>query len=178
MSETTPPENTGKISRRKLLKRWSAGITAVAGVSCAVDGFFIEPHGYTTPRHTFPIPGLSPAWDGTTIAHITDLHIGPLSNTDDARKIVDLTNALKPDIVVLTGDYVSNANAITIALAEVLGNLRPRIGSFAVLGNHDYWADETAMRRTFDAAGIPVLVMNTRSSNGTDTPSAWPGWTT
>ncbi|MBS3821670.1 MAG: metallophosphoesterase, partial [Phycisphaerae bacterium] len=76
---------------------------------------------------------------------------------DDARGAVDAANAARPDLVVLLGDYVSRADAITRALVEVLRSLRAPLGVYAVLGNHDYWTDAPAMIRIFDDAGVRML---------------------
>ncbi len=162
-SNTTPPSPDGpdepdkKIPRRRLLK-WTAGITAATGAACAADGFFIEPHAYSVTHHSVPVSGLPAALDGLRIVQITDIHLGSLSSTDEARRIVDMTNELEPEIVVLTGDYASRADSITSALIEILRDLRPKIGAAAVLGNHDYWTNAGAMTEAFTKAGIPMLI--------------------
>ena len=144
-----------KFSRRKFLKY--TGLVAVAAATGAiVDALAIEPHWFQTTRPVIPVNHLSPAWDGVRIAQITDIHVGRLSSLDDARRIVEMTNDLHPDIVVLTGDYVSRADAITHALVEVFRDLRTK-RKFAVLGNHDYWSNAKAVIASLETAGIPML---------------------
>lgn len=152
----------GKLSRRRFLKWLGLGAgAAVAGT--AVDALLIEPGWVKVTRPTIRLPRLPAAWDGVRIAQLTDIHVGRLVSLDDAREAVDLANGLGADLIVLTGDYVSRADAITLALVEVLRNLRAPEGVFAVLGNHDYWTDRANMVRTIEQAGIEVLVNEHRS---------------
>ncbi len=149
------PAKPKKLTRRRFLQ-WTGLAAGTALAGCAVDALALEPHGYVVTRRSIPIRGGGDAWDGVRIAQITDLHIGKLSSLDDARDIVDRTNDLRPDIVVLTGDFVSRADAISRALVEVLRDLRAE-RKFAVLGNHDYWADARTMIASLASAGIPLL---------------------
>jgi predicted MPP superfamily phosphohydrolase len=84
--------------------------------------------------------------------------------------IVERTNALKPDIIVLLGDYVAGVHQVTRFIpssewAKVLAGLKAPLGVHAVMGNHDYWVDRavqqaghgpTVAHRALEAAGIPV----------------------
>jgi predicted MPP superfamily phosphohydrolase len=144
-----------KFTRRKFLKY--AALAGGAAVTVgAVDALAVEPHGFKVTHHTFAPPGLGAGWDGATIAQISDVHVGRWSDFDDARRIVEMTNDLNPDIVALTGDYVSRASAITSALVEVFRDLRAK-EKYAVLGNHDYWTDAPRVAASLESAGIPLL---------------------
>lgn len=160
-SATTPPptgsKGDEKVSRRRFLKWLGVGAgAAVAGT--AADALLIEPGWVKVTRPTIALPTLPPEWDGVKIAQLSDIHVGRLVSLDDARDAVDLANGLGADLIALTGDYVSRADAITRALVEVLRNLRAPEGVFAVLGNHDYWTNREKMIRTIEQAGIEVLV--------------------
>ena len=145
-----------KMTRRKFLKWLTAGgIVGVGGV--AVDAFVIEPHGFKVTKHAISLSRLPSEWDGLTIAHVTDIHLGKLSDLDDAREIVDMTNRLGADLIVLTGDFVSRADSISLPLVEVLRDLHAPMGKFAVLGNHDHWTDSAKIIAMFEAAGINFL---------------------
>jgi uncharacterized protein len=145
-----------KMTRRKFLKWLTAGgVVGLGGI--ALDAFVIEPHGFKITKHTITLPRLPQEWDGLTIAHVTDLHIGKLSDLDNAREIVNMTNQLHPDLIVLTGDFVSRADSISPALSEVLRDLHAPMGKFAVLGNHEYWTDSPKIIATFEAVGIKFL---------------------
>jgi uncharacterized protein len=152
-----PTPSPRGVTRRRFLKWLGVGAgAAVAGV--AADALLIEPGWVKLTRPTISLPTLPPAWDGVRIAQLSDIHVGRLVSLEDARDAVDLANSLEPDVIVLTGDYVSRADAITRALVEVFRNLRAPEGVFAVLGNHDYWIHRDQMIRTIEQAGIDMLV--------------------
>jgi len=97
-------------------------------------------------------------WRGTTalrLALLTDLHAEP-NAIGRIRRIVKKTNALRPDVVLLGGDFIEGLDADSRKLAALapLRRLRAPLGTFAVLGNHD--ADDT-VRRTVERTGIRVL---------------------
>jgi predicted MPP superfamily phosphohydrolase len=109
-------------------------------------------------RVTLPIPGLPPAFEGYVIAQLTDIHLLPYTRPEFVREVVATANALQPDLVTLTGDYVwHNAEAMD-ELAPILAGLNARDGVFAVLGNHDYWLDVRAVRAGFAQARLPLLM--------------------
>jgi uncharacterized protein len=94
---------------------------------------------------------------------ISDIHVaGPDMSPARLARIVTQMNELRPDIVLIAGDMVSDKKLSTHkypaseAIAP-LGALRARIGTFAVLGNHDHWRDASGVRTALDRAGIRVL---------------------
>ncbi len=145
-----------KITRRRFLKL-AACIAAAAVVGIIVDAVVVEPKWIKVTNPVVRIADLPPAWEGVRIAQLTDIHVGRLIDLDYVRKIVEKTNAAKPDVIVLTGDYVSRTDAIDDNLAEVLGRLQAPFGKFAVLGNHDHWTDPAAVRSVLAKAGIVDL---------------------
>lgn len=94
---------------------------------------------------------------------ISDTHVaGPDMPPERLARIVQRINALKPDIVLMAGDFVSDKRVATrlYPFAESvrpLAALRPRLGSIAVLGNHDFWLDEDDARTSLRSAGVRVL---------------------
>jgi predicted MPP superfamily phosphohydrolase len=105
-----------------------------------------------------------PGWNAglLTVAFVTDTHSGaPWNGLARLREIVEQTNALGADIIVLGGDYVyhgvGNRRPTNAELAQVLGELRAPQGVFAVLGNHDYWDDPGTIEQDFTSQGIQVL---------------------
>ena len=94
---------------------------------------------------------------------ISDAHVaGPDMPPDRLARIVDLINGLRPDVVLIAGDFVSDKRMATrtYPLAEAvapLARLRSRLGTFAVLGNHDHWRDAAAARAALGAAGVTLL---------------------
>ncbi len=128
------------LSRRQFLKK---GLAAGAVGLLASYPFFIERYLVMTNHYRIPVPHLPSAFSGLRIAHLTDLHYGPLVPLSFIRHVVRRTNALEPDVTVLTGDYVhefDNTAQIDAVWPE-LARLRARHGVFSVLGNHDHWAD-------------------------------------
>ena len=145
-----------KLGRRRFLKR--AGL-CLAGLAAGgvLDALVVEPRWVKVTRPVVAIPALPPAWDGVRIAHLTDIHAGKLIDLDYVRKVVTMTLAESPDVIALTGDFVTGVGAITAELARVLGRLRAPKGKFAVLGNHDHWADARGVRSLLSTAGITLL---------------------
>lgn len=89
----------------------------------------------------------------------SDLHMGPLMGNGRVRALVDRVNALEPDLVLLVGDIVDEdiSRLAEERMAEALRELSPRIGSFAVTGNHEYYAGEEQAVSYLESAGITVL---------------------
>ncbi len=97
------------------------------------------------------------------VALISDIHVGsPAMDAARLARIVDRVNALDPDIVLIAGDFISghdrgSSARLAPALVAPLVKLRPRLGTFAVLGNHDWWTGPRGVRSALEAAGITVL---------------------
>jgi len=108
-------------------------------------------------RHEVPIEGLPPAFDGFTIVQISDTHVGVWTKPGQIRRIVARVNAMHPDLVVLTGDYVNRLEHNCIPSARSLQDLRAKHGVYAILGNHDYWTNADAMTKALRESGIEVL---------------------
>ena len=112
-------------------------------------------------------PNLPDAAHGLRIVHLTDLHRSHRTKDALLRHVVERTNAACPDLVLLTGDYVTQDPADIKPCAEILSHLKARLGIYAVLGNHDYGTDGPAMSRALTAVGIRVLVnQSARLENG------------
>ncbi len=107
----------------------------------------------TTP--TLYIPFLDEAHEGLVLGHLTDIHIGPRTPDERVLSAVDALNQAKPDLVILTGDYVTRKGDPLERVPELLGRLT--VPAVAVLGNHDHWTDGVTIRRDLERIGIPVL---------------------
>lgn len=154
--------------RRKRRKgpRWLVRLYAlVLGVTLPplVWGFVLEP-GLVFVRQTrIEVPGWGGELDGLQVAVLTDLHVGaPHISVAKLRRVVAKTNDAKPDLVLLLGDFVIHGVVggrfvEPERIAAELTALRPPLGTFAVLGNHDWWYDGERVRKALEAAGIPVL---------------------
>lgn len=124
--------------------------------------------GVVVPRrlrvHDVPlaVPGWPPALDGLRVAVVADLHAGaPFVGLTRVREISRRVAAARPDLVLLLGDSLADVHLGTRLdprpVAEALAGLRAAAPVVGVLGNHDWSVDGEAVRRAFDAAGLPVL---------------------
>ena len=126
-------------------------------------GFFIEPNRLVVRQETIEIDNWPQSLDGLRIAVISDIHVGG-SFIDDKklRSIVDRTNQLQPDIIILLGDYMSSNGWIRRRVepevfAPILKNFSAPLGTYSVLGNHDSWYDGQKVRVGLEQNGIKVL---------------------
>jgi predicted MPP superfamily phosphohydrolase len=102
--------------------------------------------------HRVPLAGLTST---VRVAHLTDLHFGTVTPTALLDDAVATTNALRPDLVVLTGDFVARGRRFLDAMRGTLQGLEAP--AFGVLGNHDHWVGAAAVRAHLDRAGVAVL---------------------
>lgn len=89
------------------------------------------------------------------VAHLTDLHVGLVTPMKVQHAAVAITNAQKPDIVVITGDFVCHSHAFLDDLAAVIRGFEAPV--FAVLGNHDYWSGAPGVRKALQRGGAELL---------------------
>src|SRR5574337_1901245 len=100
---------------------------------------------------------LGAAYDGLNIVHLTDIHHSLYTPLEDVERAVKMANHLEPDLIALTGDYVTFSPTYIWPVARALGKLRARLGVFAVLGNHDFQVDADEITRALRAQRIRVL---------------------
>jgi predicted MPP superfamily phosphohydrolase len=96
--------------------------------------------------------------DGFRIVHLSDIHHSRFTGLDHIANAINISNELKPDIVFLTGDYVSHDAQYIAPVAEALGELKSQYGTFACLGNHDHWTDADLVTHLLRGEGINVLI--------------------
>lgn len=106
-------------------------------------------------RYQVPVPGLDPAHDGLRIAHLSDLHVGLLTPHAYIRRAVELARAERPDLVLLTGDYVCYSPKFVDRLGEIVAGLEAP--TVCVLGNHDYWTSGSAVTQALARNHYDVL---------------------
>lgn len=120
-------------------------------------------------RHaSIVMPGLPAESEPMRIVLISDIHVaGPDMPPSRLARIVDQVNALRPDVVLIAGDLVSDKRTATRIYSTEdsiapLARLRPRIATVAVPGNHDHWRDVDAVRRELARNGVVVLANEAR----------------
>ena len=97
-----------------------------------------------------------------TIVHIADLHADPYTGNQKMKKYVDRVNAADPDLVLFGGDLISSGTDFIEAGAHALGNIDATYGTFAVLGDHDYWTDAGLISETLREYGVEMLQNESR----------------
>lgn len=100
---------------------------------------------------------LSEDFAGLRLVQLSDIHHGLYTRLEEVERAVELANRLEPDLVALTGDFVTYSPNYIAPVARVLGGLRARLGSFAVLGNHDHRVGADAVAAALEAHGVQVL---------------------
>ena len=151
--------NSFSLTRRQFLKaalRLSAGAALFASSGGAYSTL-IEPRWLSVDRIEVALPRLPIDLDGFTLVQLSDFHHGTPASDDDLRAVVKTANQLKPDVIVLTGDYITRSVEHLAPCAQVLGSLRATRGVFAILGNHDHWTDAELVASALAANSIPVL---------------------
>lgn len=97
-------------------------------------------------------------FDGLRLVHLSDIHHSPFTSLEFIERAVEAANALKPEMFFLTGDFVSHETEYIAPMAAVLGRLKSEFGSFACLGNHDYWTDGELVTGALRGENIRVLI--------------------
>ena len=136
------------------------GVLGCTALVLALWAFCLEPASLRVSEERL---GLTWPARPLRIAVLTDLHVGsPFNGIDNLRRVVDLTNAAHADMVCLLGDLViqgvlGGRFVPPEDIAGELGRLTSRVGTFAVLGNHDGWLDRDRVRRALAANGVRVV---------------------
>lgn len=165
------PARWGSVPRwPKRLRVVLVVITLFLG-SLAFWGFLIEPSRLVTHQQTIQIDNWPQSLDGLRIAVISDLHVDNWSVTDKKlRTIVERTNQLQPDLIVILGDYMSSNGWVRRRVepevfSAALKDLHAPLGVYSVLGNHDWWYSGMRVRRSLEQNGIKVLENETAEIN-------------
>ncbi|HSN14292.1 MAG TPA: metallophosphoesterase [Anaeromyxobacteraceae bacterium] len=152
-------------ARRQFVARAVAG-TTLAVVATAAGAAIRSAEG---PAEIVEVPVRVPrlprALDGLSIVHITDLHVGPTIRRREVDRVVAQANALRPDVVAITGDLVDGTVPELGAIVAGLARLRARYGVHFVTGNHEYFSGVDEWLRFLPGLGIRVL-RNERVSIG------------
>jgi predicted MPP superfamily phosphohydrolase len=140
------------------------GALAIAG-----EGTIVEANRPQLVTIEIPLAGLAESWDGFRIVQLSDIHYDEHFSIVPLRKAIDMVAGLKPDLVVLTGDYVTApwprprdwsavwASTGIAPCAQWLAKLQAPFGILAILGNHDFSANPLHVAALFQSHGISVL---------------------
>lgn len=156
-----------RISRRTFIRLGILGVLGILG-----GKGFLNSRRPRLVKRNVNLKRLPAAFDGLKVGQITDFHAGPLVPKELINKGVDLLLAEKPDLIVLTGDFVSGATKFLWTTyggfkqhhfddcMTALGRLKAPIGVYGVLGNHDFWSGSEVLKkivRGLEKAGVQDL---------------------
>ncbi len=152
-----------RLNRRRFLK-----LTAAAAGTAVAAGLYawrVEPVWLEVVHRPLPVRGLPTGWVGRRLVQLSDLHVGRRVDPDYLVSALRRVSDLRPDLVAITGDFMSCESTEQLdEVARILGHLdRPRFGTVAVLGNHDYgvgWAHPAladALTTRLRSLGLTVL---------------------
>jgi len=157
------------LTRRKFLYTYTGAIAGAGLAALGADGFVQSKH-IEIKKIEIPLARLPEAFDGFTIAQLSDFHYEDHFSVFPIRESVQIVNHLNPDLIVLTGDFITvpvldthSRNARQAAksaapCAEILRDLKAPMGKFAILGNHDANADSARVIGALREHEIPTLV--------------------
>ena len=140
------------------VRRWSAFAVPLMATASSVIGFFNARRTAPVKRVDVPIEGLPAAFDGFTIVQLSDLHVGPTIRRGYIQRIVERVNRLEPDAIAITGDLVDGTVEALRPHIAPLADLKARHGTFAVTGNHEYYAGADAWISEMRRLGMRVLM--------------------
>jgi predicted MPP superfamily phosphohydrolase len=162
----------GSLFYALLLLLWgaTAGVLGIFGISLemplwlAISPFVLSLYGTLFGANVLrresvevPVAGLPPGWHGARIVQLSDLHSGRHVSAERLRRIARRAARLKPDLLVVTGDIVHNSSTFARQAAEAIATVPTVHGTFAILGNHDFWAGADNVDRELTRTGIQVL---------------------
>jgi predicted MPP superfamily phosphohydrolase len=136
--------------------RWLRVLAAAAAAAAAASATYMlfEAQWVRCRRADLQVPGLDPAYRGLTILHLCDVHAGFFPTNERAlRKVVDWAVPLAPDLVLLTGDVLGQRRRSRRCL-DLLTRVRPRLGTYAVTGNHEYGLSKSPFARARDSSAM------------------------
>jgi predicted MPP superfamily phosphohydrolase len=154
------PEHEPDAERRTFLRKAAFGFPAIVLTTAAAGGISSQlPPVIRRVRQ--PVRGDYSALRGMKLVQFSDVHIGSYLERDRLTEIAEAVNAQRPDIVVCTGDLIDNRLDQLEHAGEMLRQLKPRVGAYMCMGNHEYIAaggDECAVKDAYAEFGVNVLV--------------------
>jgi len=146
------------ITRRAFLKLTGAATFTAIGALTTYSLLGNEADSPVVEHVQIPILNLPSALDGFRIVQISDIHYYPFTTIELVDRAVEMANQLKPDLTVLTGDFVWHEVEPVFELVPSLAKLNAKYGVYAGLGNHDLWTDVKVVSRAIRQERLPLLV--------------------
>ncbi len=144
-------------ARRRFLEQTAVVVSAAPFVAAGY-GLLYGRLDVEVTRQRIRLARLSKAFEGFRIVQLSDLHISPFMTADQIRRFAEITNGLKADLVVLTGDFLTWDGAAEGEVVHALAGLRAPYGVFGCLGNHEiYTKTQDSITRLFATTGVRIL---------------------
>lgn len=160
--QNSPPANDPGAEGEGLSRREFLGIAAVVApplFTLTLTGLgMAQLNQFRIRRFELALEGLPRQLDGTTIAQVSDIHIGRFTSGKVLGRIAQATNELRADLVLLTGDLIDAALADLSEGINLVRKLEPRFGLCMIEGNHDLIENGAEFERRVRASGIPFLL--------------------
>ena len=158
MRRVPGPAQWGHVPRWPKRLRVAFAAIVLSAALLAFWGFFIEPDLLVIREQTIEIDNWPQQLDGLRIAVLSDIHVGrPVITDEKLRTIIARTNERQPELVVILGDYMTRNAVEPEVFGAVLKGFSAPLGTYSVLGNHDWWYSGEKVRRGLEQNGIKVL---------------------
>jgi predicted MPP superfamily phosphohydrolase len=155
VARVVTPEKPDRFTRRNVLQA-SCALLPGAAFSASSGGLIAANAPPRIPTVTMAFEDLHPDLVGLKILQISDAHLGACLGLADLEKLLDRVKAHAPDLVLFTGDLADDVTQIQPAL-RMASALKPRLGVFASMGNHEYLHDGRITRPLYDKSPVPLL---------------------
>lgn len=150
--DTHPPASK---SRREFLRKGAIGLGGYTFLGSLHSIYDRE--DYKIDHVTLPVRNLPANLDGLTVSMISDIHSGIYMLEDDMVKYTEAVNNLRADMIFIPGDFVTSENREVLPVAKAFSGLKSRYGTYACLGNHDFFANPDYITAKLRDIGMKVL---------------------
>ena len=117
---------------------------------------FVEPYRIEIKEYDLVSEDIPAEFDGVKLVFLSDIHYGKLVTRERVKYIVERTNELAPDIILLGGDYITGAEKYLDEVFDELSELKSKYGTFSVIGNHEWPYDKHYLRVANKNNIVPV----------------------
>jgi uncharacterized protein len=153
----TNPAIENSISRRDFIGACAALVPPLATFS--ITGIAMgQINEFRLRRFTLALPSLPKSLDGVTIAHVSDVHVGQWTHGPVLKRIVERTNAMDADLVVVTGDLINFELSDLSESIHLVKQMHGRYGLYMVEGNHDLLENGAEFEHRVKRSGLSLLV--------------------
>lgn len=143
--------------KRRLFLKSAAAVVPVATLTMATGGTVKAFRAARLFKKPMSFTGMAPSLDKLKILQLSDLHLYHYVTLSDLEKLLERIEPHKPDLVLVTGDVADDLRQLPSAL-KLISDLKPRLGTYGSLGNHEYFRGIANVRRIFDSSPVPLFV--------------------